>query len=85
MIELLREIMPEELAWNVLKYMRHPLAEIIAQHFEIIDNLKRCRQNSILNMKIMYRSLPNINTLFALSSSNHNEPSIPFVCFLQNH
>ena len=81
MIELLREIMPEELAWNVLKYMRQPLAEIIAQHFEIIDNLNCCHENSILfNMKIIYKNLPSINTLF-----NHNSPSIPFVCFLQNH
>ena len=81
MIELLREVMPEELAWNVLKYMRHPLAEIINQHFEIINNLKQCHENSILfNVKIIYKTIPSRNTLF-----NHNSPSIPFVCFLQNH
>ena len=72
MIELLREIMPEELAWNVLKYMRHLLAEIINQHFKIIDNIKRCHMDSVIfNVQIIFRTFPNINTLFVLST-NHN-------------
>ena len=73
MIELLRERMPEELTWNVLKYMRHPLADIIAQHFETINNIKRCHMDSVIfNAHIIFRTFPNINTLFVLSLSNHN-------------
>ena len=54
MIELLREIMPDELVWNVLKYMRHPAAEIINKHFKVINDLKECHENSILfNVKII--------------------------------
>ena len=64
MIELLREIMPDELVWNVLKYMRHPAAEIINKHFTVINDLKECHENSILfNAKIIFNTFPNIKHL----------------------
>ena len=73
MIELLREVIPEELAWNVLNYMTHPCVDIINQHFNIINNLRRCHENSILfNGKIIFHTFPNLNMLFVFSLSKHN-------------
>jgi hypothetical protein len=33
MIEELRERFPEEVVWNILKYTRHPCAELIKEVF----------------------------------------------------
>ena len=68
MIELFREKIPEELVWNVLKYMRHPVAEIINKHFKVIYNLRNCHENSILfNANIIFNTFPNIKRVFVLS------------------